>query len=692
MADGQIAHAPTLAASRPTGPEDAEPGRQQRLAAGTAVGDYVIDRFLGAGAMGEVYEGHHPVIGKRVAVKVLKRELADKEGEAEARFVREARAVNVVDHPNVIDVFNFGRLDDGRMYLMMDLVDGKSLRRVLQDGELPVGEALDILGQIADALDAAHAKGVIHRDLKPDNVMLSGGTPAKVYVLDFGIAKLVSANATGHGTLTEKGSWLGTPGYMAPEQWSADGAGPASDRYALGVMAYEMLAGTLPFQAASLPQMMEQHFRAPVPALSTRRGTTGRPPEHHQTLDPVLARAMAKSPDARFPTARSLVEALRTAAKGTAVEAPSGGGKRSLVVPAAAGVGVLGLAIFGIVVVRGGKTDDGAAGDRTERPAGAPAQGGDGFVKLKVITMPDKARVMRDGQLVGRTPITVDVRSGGAVKLAISKPGFRPITEEVTPTKEETILHKELLPVTGFEGVWRMPDGKLRGFWRGTTGDKIDVYRLESVHGERALWRTCELEDPPAGSDGLVVFATMHEQGDERSTDATCSSIPHRIEYRYDPVAERLEVRAENVTTSKQADGTCIVVRRDPGKPTLLARAETSDLRTTSPPVGKVDFEAIKKAEIKKLEDAKKNVAPKVRPAPKQVPPAPKGDLGSLKTGEANLPPPQVDNKEQVQNNAPVPKAPPQQKTVLPAPQAQQPAPRGDAQQVQTDQAPRQKK
>ncbi|MDQ3297556.1 MAG: serine/threonine protein kinase, partial [Myxococcota bacterium] len=312
MPDRDIALGATQVATEPavTGPRGDDRGDDaDRLAPGVKAGDYVVEQQLGAGAMGEVYAGIHPMIGKRVAIKVLKRSLASS-AEAAERFVREARAVNQVDHPNVIDVFAFGRLDDGRLYLVMDLVEGRSLRSVLQDGPLDVPTALDVLAQIAQALDAAHHRGVVHRDLKPDNVMISG-SPPKVHVLDFGIAKLVAAgaDAVGNGTLTGRGTWLGTPGYMAPEQWSADGAGPASDLYALGVMAFELLAGKPPFEAKTLPQMMEQHFRAPVPALSTRGAVAAR-----STFDPVLARAMAKDPERRYETAADLVDALRAAA------------------------------------------------------------------------------------------------------------------------------------------------------------------------------------------------------------------------------------------------------------------------------------------------------------------------------------------------------------------------------------------
>src|SRR5262245_35283372 len=377
MAQTPLEHGPTLRASTAD-------GSGERLGPGAKVGEYVVDRYIGAGAMGEVYAGTHPLIGKRVAIKVLRRELTTSP-EAAERFIREARAVNQVDHPNVIDVFAFGRLDDGRLYLVMDLVDGRSLRATLEDGPLDVATALDILSQIADALDAAHARGVVHRDLKPDNIVLSGGTPPRVFVLDFGIAKLVSsaAEATGNGTLTGQGTWLGTPGYMAPEQWSADGAGPASDRYALGVMAFELLSGKLPFSAPSLPAMMEQHFRAPVPALSTRGAAVAL-----ATFDPVLARAMAKDPTARFASARELVDSLRAAAGTRAVRRPAIAARKLW--PAAVGAGVLGVLIAGVVLSRGDYEQP------RERPAAA-----DGMIHIDVYSAPDKAEVSRAGKLVG---------------------------------------------------------------------------------------------------------------------------------------------------------------------------------------------------------------------------------------------------------------------------------------------------
>ena len=577
MAVADIGTGPTVAAAPRRDPVGEV--LPDRFVEGDAVGDYVIEQFLGAGAMGDVYAGRHPVIGKRVAIKVLKRELAS-DREASERFIREAKAVNQIDHPNVINVFNFGQLkgDDGRLFLVMDLVDGKSLRKLVEEGPLPVGTALDILAKIADALDAAHARGVIHRDLKPDNVMLSKTN--QVFVLDFGIAKLFSATATGsggNGTLTGKGTWLGTPGYMAPEQWSAEGASTASDRYALGVMAYELISGVLPFKAPTLPQMMEQHFRSPVPALSLTLPKL----EHHAAIQPVLARAMAKNPDERFASGHDMVEALRQASQGKKVIAT----KRSLTVPAIAGVSVLGLAIVGVFVLR---TKDDDTDPRARPNAALPSETASSRIELDVVTRPDQATVSRDGVQLGQTPFKKEIDASGKGVLTIRKPGYRTVTETVAFDRS-VALSKDLQPILGFEGVWAMPDGKLRGFWRTQTG-KVDVYRLESVtSSERELWRTCDLVLGPAGKD-LVVFATTADLTDERAHagDAGCSN-PHGIEYTFDPEAQTLSVRVERIETRRK-DGHCEVVSKTWREPRLLTRADDrttrGETRVTEPPVG----------------------------------------------------------------------------------------------------------
>jgi serine/threonine-protein kinase len=215
-------------------------------AKGSEVGGYVIDGELGRGGMGVVYSATHPVIGKRVAIKVLKPSLSENPASVE-RFVQEARSVNAIGHPNIVDIFGLGRLPDGRSYLVMDLLEGESLRVRLRRGPLHVREATQVIDDMADALTAAHTKGFIHRDLKPDNVFLVA-QPGRVDVklLDFGLAKLMpTAGSRVYRTAT--GAQLGTPDYMSPEQVrGASEVDARADIYSLGIVAIEILTGKRP--------------------------------------------------------------------------------------------------------------------------------------------------------------------------------------------------------------------------------------------------------------------------------------------------------------------------------------------------------------------------------------------------------------------------------------------------------------
>ncbi len=561
-----LAHSPTLVSS-----PIQDPGTD-RLPPGTPVGEYLIERFLGAGAMGEVYAGLQPVIGKKVAIKILKQEVAASKDGAE-RFKREARAVNQIDHPNVIDIFSFGRLDDGRLYLVMDLVEGRSLRKALAEGPLDIATALAILEQIAGALDAAHARGVIHRDLKPDNVMLGAGD--KVYVLDFGLAKLLSPDDSlpPASMLTGQGTWLGTPGYMAPEQWSADGAGPASDRYSLGVMAFELLSGSLPFQAPTLPKMMEQHFRAKVPALSTKGAVAT-----SSKFDPVVSRAMAKDPDARFASAREMVDALRALAGGPTkrMAAPA----RRAWIPAVAGVGVLGLSIAAVLVVRGDKQRQSST---DPRPSASPVAG---RVRVEIMSSPPGAEVYRDGGLVGRTPATLDLAPGTELAFQVRKPGYATARHKMAmPDVDTTLPVFDLAPINGFEGVWQLPTKELRQFKR--SGEKIAVSKLESVTGTPQFFRHYEL----LPAEGGVAFGTTEELVDQRAPYDPACHIPHKVEYQYDPEADALVVRRERVAVDFK-EGHCVIVSSELGAAQALARVDRGalDARETMAPVGRPDL------------------------------------------------------------------------------------------------------
>jgi serine/threonine protein kinase len=282
---------------------------REELAAGTPIGDYVIEQVIGNGGMGTVYRAVHPLIGKKVAVKVLKGALASNENTVK-RFILEARAVNEIRHRNLVDIFTFGRLPDGRWYHVMEYLQGQSLGDLLEErGQLPMAEALPIFIEVTDALEATHTKGIVHRDLKPDNVFLvaaAGGAPAAVKLLDFGVAKLMEGHAWKAGPQTMHGSTLGTPHYMAPEQARGQAIDGRSDLYALGALLYRTVTGALPFDGPDMLSVCrKQVMEMPVPPAKLAPGAVT------PALDRIIMKLLAKGPDQRYQTAAEVRAALR---------------------------------------------------------------------------------------------------------------------------------------------------------------------------------------------------------------------------------------------------------------------------------------------------------------------------------------------------------------------------------------------
>jgi hypothetical protein len=238
------------------------------LAPGTVVGDYRIDHTIGIGGMAAVYQATQPVIGKRVAIKVLHR---TKSETALNRFIKEARAVNLIGHPNIVDVFGFGMTDQGRPYLVMELLVGETLAVRIKRGPISVAETCDILIEVTHALEAAHEASVIHRDLKPENIFLAKRKDVvNVKLLDFGIAKLIDGVEAGRDDDTRPGVLIGTPRYISPEQVRGQPLDGRADIYALGVVAFELLAGRPPFSGSSAGayELFEKHAKLKPPKPS----------------------------------------------------------------------------------------------------------------------------------------------------------------------------------------------------------------------------------------------------------------------------------------------------------------------------------------------------------------------------------------------------------------------------------------
>jgi len=289
------------------------------------VGDYRIEGVLGAGGMGQVYASIHPVIGKRAAIKVLRAELSVNR-EAVERFVQEARAVNQIGHPNIVDVFAFGALADGRSYFVMEWLRGESLRARMKRDRMTIAEVAHVVDSVCIALEAAHEKGIVHRDLKPDNVFLVAvrGARPMVKLLDFGIAKLMGTEDT-RIERTRTGNLLGTPAYIAPEQARGESIDQRVDVYSLGAMAYEMLAREVPFPARSAMDMVAQHLYTEPPSLRKRL------PDVAAELDALITRMMAKSPDGR-PSLDEVREAMARFA--AAADGPGASRRADTAVPA----------------------------------------------------------------------------------------------------------------------------------------------------------------------------------------------------------------------------------------------------------------------------------------------------------------------------------------------------------------------
>ena len=283
---------------------------------GTVIdGRYEVLSVIGEGGMGTVYEVRHRALGKRFALKALRKDLAQ-DSEIAARFIQEARTAAAVSHPGLVEITDFGRLQSGQVYFVMELLTGQALAALLRTGgPLPAARGLAIVRQLVHALKAAHDASIVHRDLKPDNIHVGRGDGDRdvVKIVDFGLAKVI-----GTSKLTRAGMVFGTPHYMSPEQAAGEVVDHRADIYALGIVMYEMFTGKVPFEADSYMGVLTKHmYVAPAPPseLSPEMKSLG-------ALEDVILRCLQKRPEARFENLAALLDELERRLPPAAASAP----------------------------------------------------------------------------------------------------------------------------------------------------------------------------------------------------------------------------------------------------------------------------------------------------------------------------------------------------------------------------------
>ncbi|HVF27893.1 MAG TPA: protein kinase, partial [Pyrinomonadaceae bacterium] len=274
-------------------------------------GRYQLERRLGQGGMGAVFKARHIFLKTPHAIKIILPDLVGNDPSLVTRFRQEAMAAAAIRHPNIIAVTDFGVVGGTTPFLVMEFVQGRSLHDVLAaEGRLSPVRALEIMWGVASGLGLAHRQGIVHRDLKPLNIMLKDDMPVSegVKLLDFGLAKIKSGELLGSFIAAQTTGLMGSPYYMAPEQWSDEEPDARADIYSLGVILYQMIAGEVPFKGSSIPSIMKKHLTNPPPGL-VERGVGDVPP----AVEEVIRKALAKEPDERFATVELFINSLREA-------------------------------------------------------------------------------------------------------------------------------------------------------------------------------------------------------------------------------------------------------------------------------------------------------------------------------------------------------------------------------------------
>ena len=467
--------------------------RQDPYLGATIDGRYKVEAVLGEGGMGIVYRCVHTIIGKKVAMKVLRADLA-RDAEVTERFLNEAKAASSIGNAHIIDISDFGQFPDGAAYFVMEFLGGQPLSKLLEGGHaLPVQRIVHLARQIAEGLSAAHAANIVHRDLKPDNIFLvdRGGERDFIKILDFGIAK-VSSSSEG-SKLTRAGAVFGTPHYMSPEQAAGQAVDHRGDIYSFGVILYELASGRLPFDADNFMGILTQHmYKAPVPIRALVPAPADVPPG----LEAIVLKCLSKRPEHRYQSMQELIDEFDKLMSGGVPDAVpemmsrSGGfnvpvdyfkkGQMPAPVPATPSerpgargsrwpvyAGVAGV-LAAIAIVVGiftksltssavqepaarvtGPVQPKPAEPLTPLPAAALAPTPPAAKQVLLAAEPSDAHVFQGNEDLGQSPVLVSVEAGKAVDLEIRRDGFKPekLTLDGAKAREVVKLQKTARPV-----------------------------------------------------------------------------------------------------------------------------------------------------------------------------------------------------------------------------------------------------
>jgi eukaryotic-like serine/threonine-protein kinase len=397
---------------------------------------YLVEAVLGEGGMGLVYRCRHQIIDKKVAMKVLRADMA-RDTEVTERFLLEAKAASAIGNEHIIDISDFGRFPDGATYFVMEYLDGQPLSKLLEgETAVPLERLVHVAKQLAEGLQAAHDAGIVHRDLKPDNIYLvpRRGDPDFVKILDFGIAKVSSSAA---GKLTRAGSVFGTPHYMSPEQAAGTSVDHRGDMYSFGVILYEMATGTVPFDADHFMAILNHHLNS--------RPT---PPSEHASdvpswLEGIILRCLSKRPEDRYEDMRAVMAELeRLSAASLPPPPPAATPSRA---PIYGGVAAVVALALGLAAWAGSSSEEAGpaeVGEVAVAPASSPGSAPSGALpeaeapaevvvaepavtsQVIVAVEPLAAHVFRGDEDLGTSPVVVEVPEGQILELEVRHDGY----------------------------------------------------------------------------------------------------------------------------------------------------------------------------------------------------------------------------------------------------------------------------